>query len=90
MLWSALRSQIVSARSPRNSEESFRLRQAAEKINTALDVVEQELNASSCSTLQIEMRRAELRFNGALLRGIDVEWPEKHELSPDTCSSICA
>jgi hypothetical protein len=51
----------------------FRLRQAAEKTNTALVVIEQELNASSCSTLQIETRRADVRFQGALLRRIDVE-----------------
>jgi hypothetical protein len=36
-------------------------------------VVEQELNAGSCSTLQIETRRPDLRFEGALLRGMDVE-----------------
>ncbi len=51
----------------------FRLRHAAEKTNTALVVLEQELNASSCSTLQIETRRAEFRFQGALLRGMDVQ-----------------
>jgi recombination protein RecA len=51
----------------------FRLRQAAEKTNTALVVIEQELNAGSCSTLQIETRRADVRFQGALLRRIDVE-----------------
>jgi recombination protein RecA len=49
----------------------FRLRQAAEKTNTALVVVEEELNASSCSRLQIETRRTEIRFQGGLLRGID-------------------
>jgi len=51
----------------------FRLRHAVEKTNTALVVVEQELNAGCCSTLQIETRRADFRFQGALLRGIDVE-----------------
>jgi hypothetical protein len=51
----------------------FRLRHTVEKTNTALVVVEQELNAGSCSTLQIETRRADLRFQGALLRGMDVE-----------------
>ena len=49
----------------------FRLRQAAEKTNTALVVAEQELNASSCSRLQIETRRTDIRFQGGLLRGID-------------------
>jgi recombination protein RecA len=51
----------------------FRLRHTAEKTNTALVVVEQELNAGSCSTLQIETRREGVRFHGALLRGIEGE-----------------
>jgi hypothetical protein len=51
----------------------FRLLQAAEKTNTALLVMEQELNASSCSTLQIETRQADFCFQGALLCGIDVQ-----------------
>jgi hypothetical protein len=51
----------------------FRLRHAAKKTNTALVVVEQELNAGCCSTLQIETRRGDFRFQGALLRGINGE-----------------
>jgi hypothetical protein len=50
----------------------FRLRHAAEKANTALVVIEQELNASSCSTLHIEACRNGFEVRGRLLRGVDV------------------
>jgi hypothetical protein len=49
----------------------FRLRHAAEKANTALVVVEQELNASSCSTLHVDTRRRGFQMTGPLLRGLD-------------------
>jgi hypothetical protein len=51
----------------------FRLRHAAERTNTALIVVAQEVIAGSCSTLRIETRQADVRFHGALLRGLNVE-----------------
>ena len=51
----------------------FRLRHAAERTNTALIVVAQEVTAGSCSTLRIETRQADTRFQGALLRGLNVE-----------------
>jgi hypothetical protein len=51
----------------------FRLRHTVEKTNTALVVIEQELNAGSCSTLQIQTRRTGIQTTGALLRGIEVD-----------------
>ncbi|MDQ6677790.1 MAG: DNA recombination/repair protein RecA [Acidobacteriota bacterium] len=51
----------------------FRLRGAVEKTPTALVVVEQELNAHSCSTLQIGNRPAGVRMKGKLLRGLGVD-----------------
>ena len=50
----------------------FRLRHSVEKTNTALVVVERELNASSASTVQIETRRSSSDFNGALMQGMHV------------------
>lgn len=51
----------------------FRLRHAVEKRPTALIVVEEELNARSCSTLQIGTRPAGLRVTGKLFRGLNVD-----------------
>lgn len=48
----------------------FRLRHAAEKCNAAFVVVEEERNAGSCSTLQVETKQAERCFEGALLHGL--------------------
>jgi hypothetical protein len=48
----------------------FRLRHAAERTGAALVAVERQMNARSCSTLQIEMRRRKPVWIGKLLRGI--------------------
>jgi hypothetical protein len=48
----------------------FRLRHAAERTGTTLIALERQINARSCSTLQIEMRRKKPVWIGKLLRGI--------------------
>src|SRR5580698_9991820 len=48
----------------------FRLRHAAERTGAALVAVERQINARSCSALQIEMRRRKPLWIGKLLRGI--------------------
>lgn len=65
----------VSARDARRISLAswFRLRNAVEKTPTALVVIEEELNARSCSTLQIETRGSGYRMQGKLLRGLSVE-----------------
>jgi recombination protein RecA len=50
----------------------FRLRHAVEKTNTALVVVEQDLNAASASTVQIQTSRSTTEFQGALMQGMGV------------------
>ncbi len=55
----------------------FRLRHAVERTRTALVVLEQQLNAKSCSSLQLEMRQKKIRWSGTgfgkLFRGMSVE-----------------
>jgi hypothetical protein len=51
----------------------FRLRHAVEKTPTALVVIEEELNAHSCSTLQVAVRASNFRMQGKLLRGLNVD-----------------
>ncbi len=48
----------------------FRLRHAAERTGAALVAVERQINARSCSTLQIEMRLKKPLWVGKLLRGV--------------------
>ena len=48
----------------------FRLRHAAEKTDAALVAVERQINARSCSTLQIEMGGQQPVWAGKLLRGV--------------------
>jgi recombination protein RecA len=48
----------------------FRLRHAAERTDAALVAVERQINARSCSTLQIEMRIKKPLWIGKLLRGM--------------------
>src|SRR3984957_1312628 len=48
----------------------FRLRQAAERTGAALVAVERQINARSCSTLQIEMRLKKPLWIGKLLQGM--------------------
>jgi hypothetical protein len=48
----------------------FRLRHAAERTGAALVAVERQINARSCSTLQIEMRLKKPLWIGQLLRGM--------------------
>jgi recombination protein RecA len=47
----------------------FRLRHAAERTGAALVAVEHQINARSCSALQIEMRQKKPVWIGRLLRG---------------------
>lgn len=42
----------------------FRLRHAVERTNAALVAVERQINARSCSTLQIDMRRRQIYWSG--------------------------
>jgi len=51
----------------------FRLRHAAERTDAALVVLERQINARSCSALQIEMRRKRPVWMGKLLRGLAAE-----------------
>jgi hypothetical protein len=51
----------------------FRLRHAAERTGAALVAMERQINARSCSDLQIELRRKRPVWNGKLLRGIATE-----------------
>jgi len=54
----------------------FRLRHAVERTPAALVVLAQTLNAKSCSSLQLELRKEEVRWSGEqfgkLLRGMRV------------------
>lgn len=50
----------------------FRLRHAAEKTGAALVTLERQINARSCSALQIEMRQKEAVWSEKLLRGLQV------------------
>jgi hypothetical protein len=51
----------------------FRLRHAAERTDAALVVLERQINARSCSALQIEMRRKRPVWMGKLLSGLGAE-----------------
>jgi len=51
----------------------FRLRHAAERTGAALVALERQINARSCSALQIEMRRKRPVWMGKLLRGLAAE-----------------
>jgi len=70
----------------------FRLRHAAERTGAALIAVEQQINARSCSALQIEMRRKNPVWAGRLLRGILSMAESRKPLftSRTTDSSACA
>ena len=48
----------------------FRLRHAAERTGAALVAVERQINARSCSTLQLELRLNKPLWIGKLLRGM--------------------
>jgi recombination protein RecA len=48
----------------------FRLRHAAERTDAALVALERQINARTCSTLQIEMRIRKPLWIGKLLRGM--------------------
>ena len=48
----------------------FRLRHAAERTGAALITIERQINARSCSALQIEMRQKKPMWIGRLLRGL--------------------
>ena len=68
----------------------FRLRHAVERTNAALVAIERQINARSCSTLQIEMRRKQAfwsgRLSGRLLDGFAVELENrKHYHARSTC-----
>lgn len=51
----------------------FRLRHAAERVGAALIAITKRINAQSCSTLQIEMRRKRTISAGHLLKGVAIE-----------------
>ena len=51
----------------------FRLRHAAERVGAALVAMTKHINAQSCSTLQIEMRRKRTVAAGRLLKGMAIE-----------------
>lgn len=68
----------------------FRLRHAVERTRTALVVLEQQLNAKSCSSLQIEMRQRKIRWSGTgagkLFRGMLVEAENRKHNRAQTAS----
>jgi len=69
----------------------FRLRHAAERTGAALVAMEQQINARSCSTLQIEMRLKKPLWIGKLLRGLMAQAEsQKHFLTRTTDPSACA
>jgi len=51
----------------------FRLRHAAERTGAALVLAERQINARSCSALQVEMRRRHPLWVGRMLRGLAVQ-----------------
>ena len=51
----------------------FRLRHAAERTGAALVIAETKINARSCSSLQLELKRKRPVWTGKLLRGIEAE-----------------
>ena len=68
----------------------FRLRHAVERTRTALVVLEQQLNAKSCSSLQLEMRQRKIRWSGTgfgkLFRGMSVEAENRKHNRSQTAS----
>jgi RecA/RadA recombinase len=56
----------------------FRLRHAAERMGAALVALEREINARSCSALQLEIRRARPVWKGRLLHGLKAQ-PESRK-----------
>jgi hypothetical protein len=69
----------------------FRLRHAAERTGAALVAVERQLNARSCSALQIEMRLKKSLWIGKLLRGLMANAEsQKHFWARTTDPSACA
>jgi recombination protein RecA len=56
----------------------FRLRHAAERTGAALIAVERQINARSCSALQLELRRKGPVWIGKLLRGLEIQ-AESHK-----------
>ncbi len=51
----------------------FRLRHAAERVGAALIAMTKRINAQSCSTLQIELRRKRTITAGHLLKAVAIE-----------------
>ena len=69
----------------------FRLRHAAERTGAALVVVERQINARSCSALQIEMRMKRQMWVGRLLRGMmSMAESHKHFSTRTTDPTACA
>jgi hypothetical protein len=62
----------------------FRLRHAAERTGAALVAVERQINARSCSTLQIEMRLKKPLWIGKLLRGVMAQAESRKHFSTRT------
>ncbi len=67
----------------------FRLRHAAERTDAALVVVERQINARSCSALQIEMRRKRPVWVGKLLRGLAAEAESRKHYRSRTAEFLC-
>jgi RecA/RadA recombinase len=68
----------------------FRLRHAAERTDAALVVVERQINARSCSALQIEMRRKRPVWIGKLLRGLAAEAESRKHYRSRTAEFLAA
>ena len=62
----------------------FRLRHAAERTSAALVAVERQINAGSCSGLQIEMRRNRRLWAGKLLRGFAAQAESRKQYRSQT------
>jgi len=67
----------------------FRLRHAAERTGAALVVLERQINARSCSALQIEMRRKRPVWMGKLLRGLGAEAESRKHYHSRTAEFQC-
>jgi recombination protein RecA len=68
----------------------FRLRHAAERTDAALVVIERQINARSCSALQIEMRRKRPVWMGRLLRGLAAQAESRKHYRSRTAEFVAA
>jgi recombination protein RecA len=68
----------------------FRLRHAAERTDAALVVIERQINARSCSALQIELRRKRPVWIGKLLRGLATQAESRKHYRSRTAEFLLA